>query len=148
VTYYGSTAIAGTAIASDAASIISYGTLDRTLNTLLATSADALDLADWQVGIYAEPRFRVDKITVDLDMLSTIDQQTTLGLELGDVVTVKWTPNNVGDPLEQVVSIDAIEFTATPSPSRSISFTLSQTTAAFILDDLSFGKLDSNVLGF
>ena len=148
VTYYGSTAIAGTAIASDAASINAYGTFDRTIDTLLANSDDALELADFQVGIYAEPRFRVDKITVDLDMLSTIDQQTTLGLELGDVVTVKWTPNNVGDALEQVVSIDSIEFTATPSPSRSISFTLSETTAAFILDDALLGKLDSNSLGF
>jgi hypothetical protein len=82
-----------------------------------------------------------------LDGLSTADQQTVLGLELSDVVTVTWTPNNVGSALSQVVSIDSIEFSGSPA-SRQVSFSLSQTTAAFILGDSALGVIGSNVLGF
>jgi len=147
VTYYGGTAVAGTAIASDAASIASYGVFDNTLDTLLGSVSDALDLANWQVGLYAQPQFRVDQITVELAGLSVEDQQRTLDLELGDVVTVKWTPNDVGDPLEQVVSIDAIDFSASPAL-RRISFTMSQTQAALVLDDALVGLLNRNILAF
>ena len=108
---------------------------------------DAQDLANWQLGLYAQPQYRVDKITVVLDALSVVDQQTVLALELGDVVTVEWTPNNVGDPLSQVVSIDSIEFAGSPAR-RQVSFSLSQTTAAFILDDVFFGTLDNNIFAF
>jgi hypothetical protein len=97
--------------------------------------------------LFAQPRYRVDRITVALDGLTTLDQQSVLAVELGDVVTVTWTPNNVGAALSQLVTIDGIDFSANPS-SRRISFTMSETTAAFILDDLVFGVLGNNLLGF
>jgi len=147
VTYYGGTAIAGTATARDELSIGQYGTLDENYDTLLSSASDAQSLADWQVGLFAQPRYRVDRITVALDALTTLDQQSVLAVELGDVVTVTWTPNNVGDALTQLVTIDGIDFSANPS-ARRISFTMSETTAAFILDDLVFGVLGNNVLGF
>ncbi len=147
VTYYGGTAIAGTATARDETSIGQYGTLDENYDTLLSSASDAQSLADWQVGLFAQPRYRVDRITVALDGLTTLDQQSVLAVELGDVVTVTWTPNNVGDALSQLVTIDGIDFSANPS-ARRISFTMSETTAAFILDDLVFGVLGNNLLGF
>jgi len=70
-----------------------------------------------------------------------------LAVELGDVVTVTWTPNNVGAALSQLVTIDGIDFSANPS-SRRISFTMSETAAAFILNDPVFGVLGNNLLGF
>jgi len=147
VTYYGGTAIAGTATARDELSIGQYGTLDENYDTLLSSASDAQSLADWQVGLFAQPRYRVDRITVALDGLTTVNQQSVLAVELGNVVTVTWTPNNVGDALTQLVTIDGIDFSANPS-SRRISFTMSETTAAFILDDLVFGVLGNNLLGF
>jgi len=147
VTYYGGTAIAGTATARDELSIGQYGTLDENYDTLLSSASDAQSLADWQVGLFAQPRYRVDRITVALDGLTTVNQQSVLAVELGDVVTVTWTPNNVGAALSQLVTIDGIDFSANPS-SRRISFTMSETTAAFILDDLVFGVLGNNLLGF
>jgi len=147
VTYYGGTAIAGTATARDETSIGQYGTLDENYDTLLSSVSDAQSLADWQVGLFAQPRYRVDRITVALDGLTTVNQQSVLAVELGDVVTVTWTPNNVGAALSQLVTIDGIDFSANPS-SRRISFTMSETTAAFILDDLVFGVLGNNLLGF
>jgi len=147
VTYYGGTAIAGTATARDETSIGQYGTLDENYDTLLSSASDAQSLADWQVGLFAQPRYRVDRITVALDGLITVNQQSVLAVELGDVVTVTWTPNNVGAALSQLVTIDGIDFSGNPS-ARRISFTMSETTAAFILDDLVFGVLGNNLLGF
>lgn len=147
VTYYGGTVVAGTAVSTDAASVTAYGVFDVNYDTLLNSLSDAQDLADWQVGLYSRPQYRVDRITVQLDSLSVADQQTVLGLELSDVVTVTWTPNNVGAALSQVVSIDSIEFNGSPA-ARQVSFSLSQTTAAFILGDNALGVIGSNVLGF
>lgn len=147
VTYYGGTVVAGTAVSTDADSIAAYGVFDVNYDTLLNSLSDAQDLADWQVGLYSRPQYRVDRITVQLDGLSVADQQTVLGLELSDVVTVTWTPNNVGAALSQVVSIDSIEFNGSPA-ARQVSFSLSQTTAAFILGDNALGVIGSNVLGF
>jgi len=147
VTFYGGTAIAGTAIAINETSIGKYGLLDSNYDTLLFSAAEAQALADFQVGLFAEPVYRVDTITVLLDGLSLVNQQTVLGLELGAVVKVQWTPNNVGSQISQLVTIDSIDFSGTPS-SRRISFTMSETTAAFILDDSVFGVLDNNLLGF
>ena len=147
VTYYGGTAIAGTAVARDETSIGQYGTLDENYDTLLSSASDAQSLANWQVGLFAQPRYRVDRITVALDGLTTLDQQSVLAVELGDVVTVTWTPNNVGAALSQLVTIDGIDFSANPS-SRRISFTMSETAAAFILNDPVFGVLGNNLLGF
>ena len=147
VTFYGGTAIAETAIAINETSIGKYGLLDSNYDTLLFSAAEAQALADFQVGLFAEPVYRVDTITVLLNGLSLVNQQTVLGLELGAVVKVQWTPNNVGSQISQLVTIDSIDFSGTPS-SRRISFTMSETTAAFILDDSVFGVLDNNLLGF
>lgn len=147
VTYYGGSAVAGTAVASDAASQLAYGIFDVTYDTLLGDATDAQDLADTIVAQYAEPLYRVDAITVVLEDLSAAQQASVLGLELGDVALVSWTPNNVGDPISQYVTIDQIEHNADPVR-HTVTFTLSQTQAAFVLDDAVFGRLDYNTLGF
>ena len=120
---------------------------DTQYNTLLDSASDAQALADWQISRYAQPQYRVDTITVNLDGIGLATQQTVLALELGDVVTVTWTPNGVGSALSQTVTIDAIDFVASPS-SRLISFTMSETAAGFILDSSVFGVLDTNALAF
>jgi hypothetical protein len=147
VTYYGGTAVAGTAVAIDETSVGQFGLFEADYNTLLASDADAQALADFQVARYSQPQYRVDTVTVALDGLGTATQQTVLGLDLGAVATVTWTPNGVGAALSQTVTIDHIDFAATPA-SRSISFTMSETAAGFILDDSVFGVLDTSALAF
>lgn len=147
VTYYGGTVIAGTASASDVTSQAAYGVIDATYDTLLSTASDAQELADWLVGTYAQPRYRVDTLTVTVSALTTADAATVEALELGDTVRVQWTPNGVGSPIDQYVTIDGIEHAANPA-NHDVTFNLSQATVALILDDTFFGTLDSNVLGF
>jgi hypothetical protein len=82
---------------------------------------------------------------VNLAGISQVAQ--VLALELGDVVTVRWTPNQTGSQISQVVSIDAIEH-AIGVDTHQVTFTLSESAAGFILDDTVFGLLDTGILGF
>lgn len=147
VTWYGGTAIAGTAVASDATSQASYGVFDYKVDTLLDTAEQAQQLADWLVATYKDPTYRIDRIGVVLEALDAAQRASVLDLELGDVVTVTWTPNGVGSAITQTVSIDQIEHAADPQQHR-VTFTLSQSSAGFVLDDLAFGVLDTSRLGF
>jgi hypothetical protein len=147
VTYYGGTAVGGTVTASDATSQAAYGVIDQTYDTLLDTATDAQELADWLVGTYAQPRYRVDSLTVNVSALSTVNAATVEALELGDTVLVQWTPNGIGSAISQYVTIDGIEHAASPA-NHDVTFNLSQATVAFTLNDTFFGTLDNNVLGF
>jgi hypothetical protein len=143
VTYTAGTVTAGTAIASNATSQAKYGVLDAKIDTVLGSLTDAQALANWQVALYAEPQYRVDSITVNLDSLSAAQIASILAIDLGDAVSV--TPPN--GSVAQIVSIDGIEHRATPQQ-HLVTFTMSETLAAFILDSAIFGILDTNVLGF
>jgi hypothetical protein len=70
-----------------------------------------------------------------------------LALDLGTVVKVLWTPQGTGSQITQYVTIDGIEHKAVPY-FHEIVYTLSETQAAFLLDDAVFGRLDYNNLGY
>lgn len=145
VTWSNGASVGGTAVANDLTAQAAYGVMDVAYATLLDTAADAQDLADWIVGRYAQPAYEVDSITVSMDALSTGQRAQVLALELGDVVTVTWTPNGVGSAITQTLSVDSIEHRATPAR-HDVTFTLSPTLAAFVLDSDIFGVLDTSVL--
>ena len=147
VTWRSGSSVGGTATAQDLTSQAQFGVFDATYDTLLANSTDASALASWLVNQYAAPKYRIDSVTVALHGLSDPDALTVLGLELGDVITVAWTPSNVGPAISQIVTIDGIRHEVLPD-SHFVTFRLSETVAAFILDDSVFGVLDANVLGF
>lgn len=147
VTYYGGTAVAGTAVASDATSQAAYGMFDRSVDTLLASVGDAQVLADYLIAQGKDPKYRVDQITVLLDDLTTAQRAQVLGLDIGSVALVDWTPNGTGVAISQYVTVDKVSHQATPAQ-HAVTFTLSQTEAALILDDPVFGRLDYNTLGF
>ena len=143
VTYTAGSVVAGTAIAEDLASQEAYGTINQTYESLLSTSAQAQALANWQVGLYSQPRFRVDSIAVNLAGLSSQQAAQVLAVDLGDVVAV-FPPNSSSS---QIVSVDGIEHEADPQQ-HVVTFRMSEASAAFILDNPQFGTLDNNSLGF
>jgi hypothetical protein len=147
VTFTAAGVIAGTAIATDAASQTAYGTIDETIDTLLASSADATALANWRVGTLSQPRYRIDAITISLEGCTPAQALQVLDVELGDVATVTWTPNSIGSAISQIVTVDQIAHDATPDR-HDVTFTMSETIAAFILDDAIYGVLDDDILGF
>jgi len=147
VTYTAGTVIAGTALSTDSASVTAYGEFAKQIDTLLSSLTQAQDLADWTASVYSEPKYRIDQVSLSIDGLTDAAVTDVLGLELGDVVLVEFTPNSIGSAIQQFVTIDAIEHSITPGR-HDMSLTLSETLAAFILDSTTFGVLDSNNLGF
>jgi hypothetical protein len=147
VTFTAGGTVAGTALTEDTASQAAYGVIDQTIATILSSSVEASALSSWLVGLYSQPQYRVDTLTVSLDGISAGQKASVLDLELGDVVTVGFTPSSIGSAISQIVSIDKISHQALPDR-HDVTFTLSEALAAFILDNATFGVLDDDILGF
>lgn len=139
----------GTAIVSDSDSINTYG--QQALikpNLLMNSDADALSLANYLLSRYSEPEYRFETLTVQLEALSSGDQANVLGLEIGDVAEIKFTPNNVGTQIDKYASIIRIDHDIR-SDSHSITFGFETLDyASLVLDDLEFGLLNTGRLGF
>ena len=130
----------------DTNSITDYGVIAYDLqNVLLETDTQATDLATLLVGRYAQPTLRITRITTDLRAVTDAQVAALLDLELGDVVTVTFTPNRVGAPISQPLIIDGIEHIVSVSQHR-MTFDLSQTDPAFVLDSSVWGVLDDDKL--
>lgn len=139
---------AGTAIANNVDSQNLYGITTTSVDTLLSSVADATQLAQFWVAKYGEPEYRFDALTVSLDGLSGVDKETVLQFELGDIVQVEFTPNNVGDPINRYGQIIGIKHNI-GIDRHSITYDLGSLQFAFlVLDDTGFGILDENVLAF
>lgn len=138
----------GTATAEASSSVAAYGPIDFVLqDLLLSTTGQAQTLADWLVNAYAEPKLRVDQLEVNLAGLTVQQVNDVLGLELADVIFVRFQPSGIGDPVEAYAAIDSIEHSVEPLR-HIVRFDLSSTTAGFILDSDVFGVLDVSILGF
>lgn len=139
----------GTATAIGTASVDAYGAIDYEIrDSLLADDSQAQDLADAILGRYEEPLLRIDSIEVVLNTLTPQQQLDVLGLELGALVQVVYTPSGIGDPIDQFVRLDQIEHNIDPAQHRvTLSFSQGE-PPALILDSTLFGILDTNTLGF
>jgi hypothetical protein len=139
----------GTAVAQDATSITEYGAIDYELrDSLLADDTQAQSLADAILARYKDPLLRIDDIEVALAAIPDSQVADVLGLELGALVRVLYTPSGIGDPIDQFVRLDAVEHTITAADHRvRLSFSQGE-PPALVLDSLLFGLLDVNTLGF
>ena len=147
VTFTSGATVAGTSVATDATSVTQYGTIDEVVTTILSSSVQADALAQNRVSTLGQPKYRIDAVTVSLEGCTAAQALQVLDVELGDVATVNWTPNNIGSAISQIVTVDQIEHDAAPDR-HNVTFTMSETIAAFILDDSVYGVLDSGILGF
>jgi hypothetical protein len=150
VTYTAGSVSGGTATATDTASLQAYGQIDYTLDTVLSGGLQAQRLADWLVSSYKDPKYRIDSITVLMESISSAQQLQVLDIELGDVVTVTVSlPNvaSVGTAVTQLLTIDAVEHKIEPDQ-HYVTFTMSEATTGFVLNDATFGVLNISRLGF
>lgn len=126
----------------------------RTLNLggmLMSTDAQCLDMAEWLLGLYKTPETRVQKIVVKTNGLSATDRAAVSRLDVGDVVTINWTPVGVGSPLSQTLAVEGLEHQISIEGLHTVVLSTSKVTqsAVFILDDVLLGQLDgSGVLAF
>jgi hypothetical protein len=139
---------AGTAIGNNTVSQTKYGITQTTVNTLLSTFTQTENLANFWVNKYGEPEYRFQALDVDVDGLSGSNLTTVLQLELGDIVTIKFTPNGVGDPIIRNSQISSISHSISTGR-HTIQFGVASLQYAFlVLDDVGFGILDENALAF
>ena len=126
-----------------------YGIRVLSSEGLLSNSvADLGELAIYYVGQYSQPEYRFEQVEVILSQLSVTDQNTLLGLDLGSVCKVVFTPNGVGSPIEKYAKVISIAHNSNTLEHR-MSIGLGTLAAySFVLDDVGFGILDVNVLGW
>lgn len=139
----------GTAIASDIPSQNSYGIRDLTLaNTQLAYDADLVDFVVGQASLFSQPEYRFDQTTIALEKLSTANQNKILGLEIGDVCKITFTPNGIGDAIVRYVEVREVNHNA-QTEFHTVELGFSETRyAPLVLDDAVFGRLDVGTLSW
>jgi len=143
------TSTAGTAIRSNSSSIGEYGERDLVRNTFLSTSDEVGQLADFLVGRFGLPEFRFQGITLDLRAQTETVKNQILDLELGDIVEVKFTPNEIPPQILRYGKIIGIQQQANPQVQEVVLKLQTTEGALLVLDDQVFGKLDSdNELGW
>ena len=139
----------GTAVGNNYDSQTSYGISSQTIDTLIADSISVGALANWWVSLYGDPEYRFQALHISLDGISGTQLASVLALELGDPIQVTFTPNNVGSAITKYAQV--IGLTHEAGPDRydiTLSLAALEAYAFLILDDASFGILDTNVLGF
>jgi hypothetical protein len=134
----------GTAIANNERSQTAYGVSAYELQTLVDSDAQLQNIADFIVQKYADPEYRFETISVNLDTLSAGYKSTVLGLEIGDVVDITFTPNSIGDPIQQYGQIIRIGHEVEADRHDILISVASLDWTFLVLDDSVFGKLDSN----
>ena len=87
----------------------------RLSNLLLSSDAQSLALAEYLLETYSTPRYQVSEITVELAALSAADQDAVLSLDLTDVVSVEFTPNDTGAAISQTLLVQGIAHDLTPA---------------------------------
>ncbi len=142
-------ATGGTAIAIDSTSQAEYGVLNLTQTGLLIQAqADVDALASYLGSLYANPEYRFRTLEVQLDELTTTQQQQILDLEIGSVVRIKFTPNGIPPAIDRYAEVIQVSHGSNQiTHSVKLSFATLD-TALLVLDDAEFGKLDLYALAF
>lgn len=139
--------------ADDATSQTAYGIRSYGLGGLLMDNdLDALNTAELLVDVYADPRVRLGRVSVIPDTLTAGQLTALYGLELGDVVTVTWTPTGAYEPTSLEYEVEGVEIGVQLSAPAVFDIRLSPLPQAtdgwFILDDATSGKLDTATVSF
>jgi hypothetical protein len=140
----------GTATAIDTDSQAAYGIFNLTLTDLLMDSDSQVeDLAVFLASKYSQPEYRIDSVDVHVNDLSLPNQAAVLGLELGDVVKVTFTPSGIPPAIVKYAEIINIKHDTTLELQTLTLGLATLDYTSFVLDDETFGRLDAdNGLGF
>ncbi len=134
----------------DLQSIDTYGIFNLTRTGLLINAnADVDELAEFYANKYSQPEYRFESVEVLLDELTDQEQSDLLGLEIGDVVEIKFTPNGIAPAISKYAEIIRIDNSIDlDNHIMSLGFSTLD-FALLVLDDAQFGKLDAgNALAF
>lgn len=125
-----------------------YGITTTDVDTLLSTANAVTSLSQYWVAKYGEPEYRFQDLEVSLDGLSGAQVESILAVELGDIVSIKFTPNGIGDVIARYGQVNKIEHSITADRHNIVYGFGSLQFAFLVLDDVGFGILDENALAF
>jgi len=142
---------------TDAASFAQFGKwYSLSISGLpLDSQQQALDLANYLLSLYKTPTSRFKSVTVALHALSDTDQASMLALDIGSVIRLIYTPNDVAPAIDKFCMVERVSHLIDASQLvHTITYGLSNLADGFsghpfILDDPVAGVLDSTyVLAF
>lgn len=110
--------------ALDSTSIGKYRQRSQTLTTLHVTDADALDYGRYKVAATRDPHRRYDEMTLEPGDDSAL-WLLLLQLQIGDRITVMWTPPGGGAADVRDMFIEGVNFSIGPGASSSVTLRLS-----------------------
>jgi hypothetical protein len=143
--------VTGTQVtATDEASQQAFGIFNTTLSGLLNNSNDDLaEIASLLVAKNAQPVYRFDQLTVRLNSLTDAQVADVIGLELGDTVSVSFTPSSIPPAILKYATVIRVNHTVDLSGEHLVTLGLAtQNLTYLILDDIAFGRLDQGALSF
>jgi hypothetical protein len=116
---------------------------------LIKEDTDLTDYAVFLGNKFSEPEYRFESVDILVDELGASDQADVLALELGDVVSIKFTPNGIAPAIEKFAEIIRIDNNIdTENHVMRLGFATLE-FVLLVLDDSQFGKLDAgNALAF
>jgi hypothetical protein len=137
------------ALAEDTQSQLVYGARSYTVNGLLNNEASDLQfLADFLLARFKEPQYRFESLSVVLDVLTELQQNEVLDLEIGNVVQVKFTPSGIPPAIEQFCRVIGVSHEWSNNEKR-VNLSLERLDfSLFILDDPVLGILDEDRLSY
>lgn len=129
-----------------------YERLDDVTDLQNESDLEIRDLADWRLATRKNPTPRVTQLAVKPRRAPTTLFPQVLGRDIGHRLTVKRRPQGVGTALTYTVLIEGVDHDVNPRKWDTRMYLSSSDSQAgvqpLILDDATFGILDSNVLGF
>lgn len=131
-------------------SIREYGIFNLTRTGLLINSDTDLEAyGTFLANKFKDPEYRFKSLQIVVDQRTPSQQAELLGLELGDVVEIKFTPNNIAPAISKYAEIIAIDNSVTATNHVMTLGFATLDFALLVLDDAVFGKLDNgNALAF
>jgi hypothetical protein len=87
----------------------SYGIRDLVVNEVqLNNDSDLIDFVVGYASLFSRPEYRFDSVTVSLEKQSTANQAKILGLEVGDICKIAFTPNGIAPQIVRYVEVREI----------------------------------------
>lgn len=139
-----------TATATDAASVAQYGILSYASTGLLTSSStDLANIAVLTANKYSSPEYRFESLDLILDKFDEATQSQLLGMEIGDLVQITFTPNQIPPSITKYAEVIRISHDITPN-GHVMSLGFSTIDSGFwTLSNQVFGRLSAgNTLGF
>ena len=113
---------------------------------LLASDAQSLALANYLLTQYSTPTWQVSELGVELAPLSNADTDTMLSLDIGSVVTVGFTPNDIAPAITQKCLVQGVQHEIAPGSHRMTLSLIAAPVALFVVGTSLVGGTD--VIGF